>query len=543
MTCFHPFQGDTSVLPLPTAFTYPFHYEPHPLCVKAAEEVQAYLRKQTHWHEELQQGKMFGVLIVRTKAGCLGYLAAYSGILDHTNKHPFFVPPVYDLLDPEGFFIEEEAAISEINAQVVALEKANDYILLRKKLQKQTTLAAETLQHQKAKDKAAKQEREQRRLASPPPSQEEEAQMVRESQHQKAETKRIERLLKAELAAIQNQLSAHTDHTDLLKTERKQRSARLQQQLFDQFQMLNARGDRKGLCELFREAGDKTPPAGAGECAAPKLLQYAYQNEFHPLAMAEFWWGNSPSTVIRRHGQYYPACQNKCAPILSHMLQGLIVEENPLTKANKSLKVGIVFEDSHLIVVSKPEGLLSVPGKEKADSAYQQLLKLYPKCPDLLMVHRLDMDTSGLLLVAKTKEAHKHLQAQFAKRTVKKRYVAWLEGTVREDAGEIDLPLCPNVADRPKQMVHPIHGKPAHTRYEVLERTADRTKIALYPSTGRTHQLRVHAAHPMGLNAPIVGDRLYGKADKRLLLHAEYLRFVHPISGETLSFHLDAGTW
>ena len=534
--CIHLFQSDVSEIPLPKVFSDPFCYVPHPLCIKAAEEVQAYIGEQVRWREELRQGKMFGVLLVQTEVGSIGYLAAYSGLLDHANSHPFFVPPVYDLLDPKGFFTEEETVISHINTQIDALEKDAVYLSLKEKLRAQTALATETLRLQKMKDKLSKQERERLRTTSSLLSEADKAQMIRDSQHQKAETKRLERSLKAELECLQKALSIYAEPISQLKMERKQRSACLQRQLFDQFQMLNAYGKRKGLCELFQETPSKMPPAGAGECAAPKLLQYAYLNGLKPLSMAEFWWGNSPSTVIRKHGQYYPACKGKCTPILIHMLQGLKMGENPLLDTKQYLQVGIVYEDSYLIVVEKPAGLLSVPGKEEADSVYRQLQKRAPQSLDIYMVHRLDMDTSGLLVVAKTKEVYKHLQAQFAERSVNKRYIAWLDGVLQDDRGEIDLPLCPNVSERPLQMVHPIYGKPSHTRYEVLERVGGRTKVAFYPSTGRTHQLRVHAAHPLGLNAPIVGDRLYGKVDKRLMLHAAYIQFVHPISGKMVSF-------
>lgn len=317
----------------------------------------------------------------------------------------------------------------------------------------------------------------------------------------------------------------------------------MQQKLFEQFGMLNYRGELKNLCEIFGQTVHKTPPAGAGECAAPKLLQQAYLHGWKPIAMAEFWWGDSPKTEIRHHGHYYPACKGKCEPILQHMLQGLQVEENPMLKRMQvpSQNLEIVYEDPWLSVINKPAGMLSVPGKEDAVSVYSLMREQYPEADGPLTVHRLDMATSGLMLIAKTKRVHQNLQAQFKNRLVRKRYVALLEGIVPKDKDTVDLPLCLNPLDRPRQMVHTEHGKPAITDYQVLERLdGKRTRIAFYPRTGRTHQLRIHAAHPLGLHCPIIGDELYGEKADRLYLHAEYLEFTHPITGETVRITKEA---
>lgn len=330
-------------------------------------------------------------------------------------------------------------------------------------------------------------------------------------------------------------LTKEEQEIEQLKQERKRRSAALQRKLFEQFRILNARGEVKDLCELFAPTYQGAPPAGAGECAAPKLLQYAYQHQLEPIAMAEFWWGDSPKTEIRHHGYYYPACKGKCEPILHHMLQGLRVDENPLlADSHRETKLDILYEDDYLLVINKPEGMLSVPGKGDVDSVYQRLSILYPEATGPIIVHRLDMATSGLLLAAKTKEAHQDLQAQFKNRTIQKRYIALLEGEVPQDEGEIRLPLCSDPLDRPRQIVSEEFGKPALTRYRVLERTSGKTLIAFYPQTGRTHQLRVHAAHPLGLHCPILGDELYGRKAERLYLHAEYLAFTHPITFERI---------
>ena len=538
----HRFTTSITDIPLPERFTYPFCYTPHPLCILAAKEVQSYLTRQTAWKDELRQGKMFGVLIVQTEHGEIGYLAAFSGILAGKNLHPFFVPPVYDLLQPQGFFKIEEENISSINRNIRQLENDKAYAALSAELARTIQSAEDILATAKAQLKEAKTAREQRRKEKELNAQEE-AELIRESQFQKAEYKRLERSWKARITTLQTQTEDWERRISALKSERKTRSAALQQKLFEQFGMLNYRGELKNLCEIFGQTVHKTPPAGAGECAAPKLLQQAYLHGWKPIAMAEFWWGDSPKTEIRHHGHYYPACKGKCEPILQHMLQGLQVEENPMLKRMQvpSKNLEIVYEDPWLSVINKPAGMLSVPGKEDAVSVYSLMREQYPEADGPLTVHRLDMATSGLMLIAKTKRVHQNLQAQFKNRLVRKRYVALLEGVVPKDKGTVDLPLCLNPLDRPRQMVHTEHGKPAITDYQVLERLdGKRTRIAFYPRTGRTHQLRIHAAHPLGLHCPIIGDELYGEKADRLYLHAEYLEFTHPITGETVRITKEA---
>lgn len=538
----HRFTTSITDIPLPERFTYPFCYTPHPLCILAAKEVQSYLTRQTAWKDELRQGKMFGVLIVQTEHGETGYLAAFSGILAGKNLHPFFVPPVYNLLQPQGFFKIEEENISSINRNIRQLENDKAYAALSAELARTIQSAEDILATAKAQLKEAKTAREQRRKEKELNAQEE-AELIRESQFQKAEYKRLERSWKARITTLQTQTEDWERRISALKSERKTRSAALQQKLFEQFGMLNYRGELKNLCEIFGQTVHKTPPAGAGECAAPKLLQQAYLHGWKPIAMAEFWWGDSPKTEIRHHGHYYPACKGKCEPILQHMLQGLQVEENPMLKRMQvpSQNLEIVYEDPWLSVINKPAGMLSVPGKEDAVSVYSLMREQYPEADGPLTVHRLDMATSGLMLIAKTKRVHQNLQAQFKNRLVRKRYVALLEGIVPKDKGTVDLPLCLNPLDRPRQMVHTEHGKPAITDYQVLERLdGKRTRIAFYPRTGRTHQLRIHAAHPLGLHCPIIGDELYGEKADRLYLHAEYLEFTHPITGETVRITKEA---
>lgn len=604
----HFFKKPVSHLALPEKFTYPFHYTPHPLCVLAAEEVKEYIASRKEWQEELAFGKMFGVLIVQTDNGItnneenqIGYLTAFSGNLDGKNLHPYFVPPVYDLLQPEGFFKIEEEQISAINIRIRELENSSSYLDSKEKWKIETEQAKAVLNQAKAELKMAKEAREIRRQSSPELSEEEQASLIRESQYQKAEYKRLEKEWKKRLEELETEVRHFDIEIERLKTERKERSAALQRKLFEQFRMLNAQGEVKDLYTIFEQTVQKVPPAGAGECALPKLLQYAYLHQLKPLAMAEFWWGDSPKNEIRHHGYYYPSCKGKCEPILQHMLQGLEVDENPLLNpVHEDEELEIVFEDEWLLVVNKPAGMLSVPGKaEDRDSVYHRLKKKYPEATGPMIVHRLDMATSGLLLVAKTKEVHQDLQAQFANRSIKKRYVAVLDGTIIKteketkpiaekailiaketvstkktakaertgSTGRIELPLCLNPLDRPRQMVSSEHGKEAITEYQIIseseritseyentfnesnridesERSINEprkyTRIVFYPLTGRTHQLRVHAAHPEGLGCPILGDELYGKKADRLYLHAEYIEFRHPIYGDILCIQKEA---
>lgn len=533
MDKFHHFSHPVSHISLPEQFTYPFHYSPHSLAITAAEQVQVYLRSRNDWKKDLEQGKMFGVLIVQTVTGETGFLTAFSGILAGKNLHDYFVPPIYDLQQPQGFFRVEEDRITAINIRIRQLQTDKEYIACKDRLDETIRRANRSIEEAKEQLKASQRNREAKRQANPGES--ELVAMIRESQFQKAELKRLKQQWNERIEALQSEVKAFESIIEKLKTERKNRSAALQQQLFEQFRILNARGEIRDLCDIFSETEQKTPPAGAGECAAPKLLQYAYLHHLKPIAMAEFWWGNSPKAEIRRHGYYYPACKTKCEPILNHMLQGLNVEANPLTNnIHCNTELEIIWEDEWLVAVNKPAGMLSVPGKMDIDSVYQRLVTRYPDATGPMIVHRLDMATSGLLLIAKTKAVHQNLQAQFKNRTVKKRYIALLDGSIPFDEGTIDQPLCPDPQDRPRQIVNEEYGKPAITNYHVLERSPKHTRIAFYPLTGRTHQLRVHAAHPQGLNTPIIGDELYGKKADRLYLHAESLEFIHPVTGQTI---------
>ena len=424
----HPLNSD---IPLPERFTYPFCYEPHPLCLLAAEEV-----KQEIARINPSEGKMFGVLVVEG-----GFLAAYSGLLEGRNDWPYFVPPVFDAQQPDGYFKTQEREI----------------------------------------------------MHSP---------------------------------------------------EHKQMSQDLQLWLFRQYRLLNARGETKDLVDIWQDYHCSPriqkkyplPPGGTGDCCAPKLLQYAYQHHLKPVCMAEFWWGPSPKSEIRHHGQFYPACRGKCKPILTWMLQGLDVDPNHEEAGFPHLTPEIIYEDEAMVVLNKPSGMLSVPGRAED---YSVATWAQGQWTGSMLVHRLDMGTSGLIVVAKDKPSYLALQEQFVKRTVKKRYIAIVDGIVKQPRGRITLPLTNDPMNRPRQTVDFKKGKSAVTEYEVLETIGSKTLIALYPHTGRTHQLRMHCAHEDGLGCPILGDELYGQKADRLYLHCDHLELTHPRTGEKMNFNLE----
>ena len=514
----HQLPPSVADTPSPPLFTYPFCYRPHPLCVAAANEVQRYVSTQQQWQAELSMGKMFGVLIVE-KDGQRGFLAAFSGTLGGQTQHEYFVPPVYDLMAPDSYFQTEQARISELNRRVEELRRKITTSSVRQKGVQEVEKARAEMQKAKARRDAL------RRQLSADQLRERTDEMIRESQFLKAELRRTILFWRAKEAEVEQQNQPLQAEIDALCSERRRRSEELQQWLFRQFSFLNAKGQKKDLTQLFHPF---TPPSGAGDCCAPRLLQYAYSASMRPICMAEFWVGRSPTGVLRRAGSYYPACRSKCLPILTHMLQGLAVEPNPLAAENRELeeRLRVLFSNEDLAVVSKPEGMLSVPGKEELPSVYSSMKSRFPAATGPLIVHRLDMDTSGLMVVALHEESYHRLQDMFLRRTVKKTYIALLEREMPEGTeGEINLRLRPDVTDRPRQMVDPEHGKRALTRYRVLANQGGHAVVALSPETGRTHQLRVHCAHPLGLNNPIVGDRLYGTEGDRLMLHASQLVF------------------
>ena len=595
-------------IPSPRQFTYPFCYEVDPLAEAASLELQRYIADADLMSTEKGCGKMFGVLVVEyeDESGALqrGFLAAYSGLLGGRNDWPYFVPPVFDAQQPDGHFKRTEREISAINSEIAAIENDAEYLQsVEQHEQTKKRLQAE-VDAFKAEVDAAKARRDARRKSGEPLSEEEQAEMIRESQFMKAELRRRRKAME------QANSTLHIPHSTFLKSlqrKRKQMSDELQRWLFSAYRMLNAKGEERDLIDIFREYTHAMPPAGAGDCCAPKLLQYAYLHHLRPVCMAEFWWGESPASEIRHHLHYYPACRSKCLPILTHMLKGLDVAPNPLAQKRHTAEPRVLYADEYIMVVDKPAGMLSVPGKaesvrsEYSDSAnisveeYFANLQLptnsqftteqftigeadnsklkIQNSKFLKAAHRLDMDTSGLLVLARTEQAYVELQRQFASRETVKRYEAVLSGVPTQNSKlktqnssaqpsgcleAISLPLIADINDRPRQRVDMEHGKPALTLYNIVEvRAVDantavayttkkvdkgRTLIHLYPKTGRTHQLRVHCAHPLGLACPILGDPLYGteRAD-RMYLHAAELTFRHPITGEPMHFLSPSG--
>ena len=595
-------------IPSPRQFTYPFCYEVDPLAEAASLELQRYIADADLMSTEKGCGKMFGVLVVEyeDEEGALqrGFLAAYSGLLGGRNDWPYFVPPVFDAQQPDGHFKRTEREISAINREIAAIEHDAEYLQsVEQHEQTKKRLQAE-VDAFKAEVDAAKVRRDARRKSGESLSEEEQAEMIRESQFMKAELRRRRKAME------QANSTLHIPHSTFLKSlqrKRKQMSDELQRWLFSAYRMLNAKGEERDLIDIFREYTHAMPPAGAGDCCAPKLLQYAYLHHLRPVCMAEFWWGESPASEIRHHLHYYPACRSKCLPILTHMLKGLDVAPNPLAQKRHTAEPRVLYADEYIMVVDKPAGMLSVPGKaesvrsEFSDSANISVEEYFAnlQLPTnskftteqftigeadnsklktqnskfLKAAHRLDMDTSGLLVLARTEQAYVELQRQFASRETVKRYEAVLSGVPTQNSKlktqnssaqpsgcleAISLPLIADINDRPRQRVDMEHGKPALTLYNIVEvRAVDantavayttkkvdkrRTLVHLYPKTGRTHQLRVHCAHPLGLACPILGDPLYGieRAD-RMYLHAAELTFRHPVTGETMHFLSPSG--
>lgn len=558
--CFHrlPTGNEKVAMGKAKVFPNPFYYEPSQLARCAVTLLQQSLPM-------LKEGKMFGVLIVEYE-GKLGYLQAYSGQLECISDDGF-VPLVFDYLQPNGYFKTQEAEITALNHEIEVLKQSDDYEKAIKKIADLKVEAQQVVAEAQQKMVIAKRLRDERRKEKAIVSEDEQREMIRESQYMKAELHRIKKRYAALLEAAEAEVEAYNRKIAELKSTRKRKSDQLQRWLFSQFIFQNARGERKDLLSIFRNyyllhspqsvlathfatVGEQItlfPPSGTGECCEPKLLQYAFTHGMRPVEMAMFWWGEPPKTEIRQHGQFYPACNGKCKPLLTWMLKGMNVAANALEVEAKQ-SIDIVYEDRDLAVIVKPSGMLTVPGRSKKQSVETILRQRWNDNDTPIIVHRLDMATSGLLVVARNKEAHKHLQAQFKAKTVKKRYVALLDATLLNRVGlpkegTISLPLCADVLDRPRQMVDRNKGKTAITHYKIIGEIplhdsyySEAVKVELRPETGRTHQLRVHCAHSEGLACPILGDTLYGKCADRLYLHAEYLAFTHPTTGKPLSF-------
>ena len=550
MKHFQHFKTTTSGIALPEKFTFPFYYEPHLLAKIATLEVQEYLEHQTDFEHNfglknssnaLAVGKMFGVLVVKNEHNKIGYLTAFSGKLADKSLPEIFVPPVFNMRTAGSFYIKGELEIDGINAQLGILKKDKKYLSLKKLVKKISKEIEDDLAFQRKRMKLSRTDRKAQKkkaiaILSAVEFQQFTKKLTQESYNNQFFLKELQAYYQAKYELISKDFLNFEAKITALKQARKEKSNYLQQTLFSKYAFLNQQKELKNLLAIFDNPAIK-PPAGSGECAAPKLLQYAFANNLTPIAMAEFWWGISPNSAVRKHKNYYPACQGRCKPILSHMLKGVEMDPNVLLDTlSEKQELKIIYEDAVLIVVDKPAEFLSVPGKEIKDAVYTRIKEKYPTATGPLIVHRLDMSTSGILVLTKTKEANKILQSQFINRTIKKRYVALLEGILSEDSGKIQLPLRVDLDDRPKQLVDFTHGKAAETRWEVLRRENGKTRVHFYPISGRTHQLRVHAAHKNGLNTPIVGDDLYGKKENRLHLHAEFIEFLHPTTNKNISF-------
>ena len=551
ISIFKYFQTDVSSISLPERFTFPFYYDPHPLALVAVKELQDYLSVQTDFTHDfgidgVGVGKMFGVLIVRNAQNELGYIKAFSGMMSGQTVVNGFAPPLYDILDPESYFQKETRVLALLTEAIQSLQIDPSCQSMKTQYKLIESNYYQKFKEQKAKHKSDKRARKLMREEKQNNIPEEEYKFLL-TRH-KQESLNAQFLLQSygeyidqELALAKVKYLASSIKLDTLKQKRKSKSNALQQWLFDQYNFLNISGEKRNVIDIFRNRVIDVPPSGTGDCAAPKMLQYAFSNGLTPVAMAEFWWGKSPNSEVRKHGNFYSACRGKCEPVLGHMLQGIDVDPNPfLTNQAIGKTLETIYEDEYICVINKPTEFLSGPGKHVTDSVQERMKDKYPESTGPLIVHRLDMSTSGLLVIGKTKEIYTQLQLQFVKRTVKKRYIALLDGVVANDEGYIDLPLQLDINNRPYQKVEYEFGKSARTRFEVIERKAGKTKIYFYPITGRTHQLRVHAAHVDGLNAPIVGDDLYGVKGDRLHLHAESITFTHPVTGEEVTLSVEA---
>ena len=550
MKHFQHFKTAISGITLPEKFTFPFYYEPHLLAKIATTEVQSYLENQTDFEHNfgldinnnaLAIGKMFGVLVVKNKQDKIGYLTAFSGKLADKSLPEKFVPPVFNMRTSGSFYIKGELEIDEMNTQLDVLKKDKKYLELKKIIAENTAIIQTDLSFQRNRMKRAKSDRKSQKkkaitLLNDLEFEKLTKKLTQESYNNQFFLKELQEYYQAKIEKINLEFKVFEDKIIALKRERKEKSNYLQQTLFSKYAFLNQQKELKSLLTIFNNPAIK-PPAGSGECAAPKLLQYAFANNLTPITMAEFWWGSAPNAAVRHHKNYYPACQGRCKPILTHMLAHTEMDANLLLEnLSEKQDLEIIYEDDALIVVHKPAEFLSVPGKDIKDSVYSRIKERYPSATGPLIVHRLDMSTSGVLLLTKTKEANKALQSQFINRTIKKRYMALLDGNLSKNSGKITLPLRVDLNDRPKQLVDFTYGKPAETDWKIINKENGKTRVHFYPITGRTHQLRMHAAHKNGLNTPIVGDDLYGKKEKRLHLHAEFIEFLHPTTLKKMSF-------
>ena len=526
---------DVAADDLPELFNYPYYHKPNSISLLAADQVKNELLtgKIKHCFERI--GKMFGVLIVKNKLGVIGFLKAFSGKLDNDFWPDGYVPPVFNVHHKESFFRSGERKIDQMTTEIKKLESSpllidsiNRYEELNEKL-------SHFILKEKRRIKAKKEERKNIRLIGQSELSSSEYFAINDTLNEQSKQEQIlfkkqKKELQQKLAEAKNHLNHLREKIALKKRKRSDMSGSLQKQLFKQYRFLNAFGEEKDLLKIFEDTVFKLPPSGAGECCSPRLLQYAYQNNLRPICFTEFWWGVAPESEVRKQNQHYPACRGKCEPILSHMLKGVSIDENPLKTSLKKSVLTVLYEDENLLAIDKPHGMLSVPGKQVKDSVATRVKKHYPYISGPGLIHRLDYETSGVLLIAKNKEAHRFIQKQFIERRVEKKYLAILDKPLPRKTGEVCLPIRLDPFDRPRQLVCFKEGKPSKTKFKVIQNKEGSVRVAFYPKTGRTHQIRVHSAHKKGLNNPIKGDRLYGSINKRLYLHAESITILLPSS-------------
>ncbi len=526
--CFRTLSQPNSI---PEIFPSPYREVSHSLVIQAADALKISLEKEgiISALNKTDEGKMFGVLLVESSLHEIGFFAAFSGMLNGQWHQNGFVPPVFNVDERNEFLLEGEEILQDLSIKIIELQNDTKY---QKSIQQLKNIHLDYKEQQRCLKKQLKKNKNNRQSIREHAQQTGDQPLLSELSFESQRDKRLKKELltnwQKKVSKTELALEETESMIDDLRQQRLKLSQKLQKRVFKGYVFNNIKGEEARLSTLFE---NKQPPGGAGDCAAPKLFTYAYANKLRPIAMAEFWIGAEPKAGVRHHGYYYPPCRGKCRPILSFMMQGLDVEKEPSTLTD-DIEPEIVLEDEFILVLNKPSGFLSVPGKVVNDSVISWLKMRYPTASGPLLVHRLDMSTSGLLLAAKTAEAHKKLQAQFIFRSVKKRYVALLSQRQKYKSGIIQLPLRVDLDDRPRQMVCYKYGKSATTRWELIENTDNGARVFFYPITGRTHQLRIHAAHKLGLQAPIIGDELYGKVDKRLMLHAERLIFRHPASEE-----------
>lgn len=538
---------------LPDRFTFPYYYAPHKTCELAMLDLQSRLQKAGVDGDSL--GQLYAVLLTQDlNTGELGYLSAHGGLaLDESLVAPLssieFVPSAFEKTRFElvcGGLINQ---VTEQAKQIESFEQLHNLAELNIRLElakEQSATEIANFQKQMANNKT---ERDALRASYEASMQEIPGsfghtaqgsdllkQLGAASSQEKRDLKALRVKWKQAIAELQSNIDTINTTLHDKRKQYAELAVRLEEQRLSHYHFLNASNQTKSLLKLLN---GKEALEGTGDCCLPKLLNFAFRHNLKPLALAEFWWGRPPRQEIRQHGNLYPVCQSRSFEILEHQLEGMALEDNPLI-VNPAVgkQFDIVYEDKEIVVVNKPAEFLSVPGKFIEDSVYSRIKAKYPDATGPLIIHRLDMSTSGLLILALTAESNRHIQKQFIERTVEKRYTALLDGDVQGESGDISLPLRGDITDRPRQLVCHQYGKKAQTHWQVVRRSEGKTKVHLYPKTGRTHQLRVHCAHPDGLGTPITGDDLYGYKRDRLHLHAGYLKLVHPTTGQWIEFEV-----